>query len=73
MKKSVLFLCCYALFSAGCEKAPSTLPTELRTEVNMTVEVAIIYTLTKWANCSNTGSIEFYFTNDGGIPSRGAP
>ena len=31
-----------------------------------TVTTFANYTLTKWANCSNNSSIEFYFTNDGG-------
>ncbi|MFN8347051.1 MAG: PHB depolymerase family esterase [Spirosomataceae bacterium] len=40
MKKVVLSLCCFAFFAAGCEKlkTPSTPPTELRTEVNLTVD-----------------------------------
>ena len=34
--------------------------------VTKTVTTFDKYTLTKWANCNNNSTIEFYFTNDGG-------
>lgn len=38
MKQSVLPLCCFALFAAGCERPAATPPTQLRTEANLVID-----------------------------------